>query len=111
VLIGFELDKSGVPSARDLQLIDPRSGAVRNTVRGATGVGWLAGGGQALLAQEGADRTAFVLVDPAGRTRVVGSVAGVGLNCQARDDVLACAAPSGLLRVWRLPMVTWAENR
>jgi hypothetical protein len=38
-------------------------------------------------------------------------VDGIGLNCQAYQDVLACAAPSGLLRVWSLPVSRDGENR
>ena len=86
-------------------MLDPATGATLATLWNATGVGWYDNGRRVLLAQQGRDRTAFVLIDADGNTRVLGSVDGVGLNCQARSDVLACAAPSGLLRVWPLPVI------
>jgi hypothetical protein len=95
---------------RDMLILDPLTGAVRGTVPRATVIGWGDARGRLLLAQSGvagsgATRTGFVLVEADGRLRQLGSVDGVGLNCQARADVLACADPSGLLRVWTLPVL------
>jgi hypothetical protein len=111
-LLGYELRRE--PSSRqvhDVEVLDPRTGAVRNVVRDAAWVGWPGSGGRVLVAQQGTGRTAFVLIQADGSTRVLGSVDGVGLNCQARDAVLACAAPSGLLRVWSLPPSLAGGNR
>jgi hypothetical protein len=112
VLLGFELPREfSARQVHDIEVLDPRTGAVLTTVRDAAGVFWPSSGGRALLAQQGADRTAFVVVETDGSTRTMGSVDGIGLNCQAYQDVLACADPSGLLRVWSLPVSRDGENR
>lgn len=102
VLLGTQLLSDGPRGPQDVVVLDPVTGATLTTVGNAIGVWWQDSGGRMLLAQPGRDRTAFVVVDAAGTTRTLGSVDGVGLNCQARDAVLACAFPSGLLRVWSL---------
>jgi hypothetical protein len=112
-LVGYRMAYTPNPVAeapRDMLILDPLTGAVRGTVPRATVIGWGDARGRLLLAQSGvagsgATRTGFVLVEADGRLRQLGSVDGVGLNCQARADVLACADPSGLLRVWTLPVL------
>lgn len=103
VLLGARSKPPGPDPTRDIDLLDPVTGAVLSTIPDVIGVEWRDSAGRVLLAQQGPHRTAFVVVEPSGRTQALGSVAGTGLNCQARTDVLACAEPSGLLRVWSLP--------
>ncbi len=60
---------------------------------------WFDADGRALLTQQGKDRTAFIVH---GGARVLGSVTGTDLHCQARGTLLACVDLTGLLRVWHL---------
>jgi hypothetical protein len=66
-------------------------------------VPWFDADGRALLTQQGKDRTAFIVVNPHGGSRVLGSVTGTDLHYQARGTLLACVDPTGLLRVWHQP--------
>jgi hypothetical protein len=86
-----------------VSILDASDGRVIATLEATAMVGWDDGGGRALLAQRGADRTAFVVVDREGNRHPIGSVPGVNLTCAARAEALACSEPRGRVRVWRIP--------
>jgi hypothetical protein len=67
-------------------------------------VPWSNHPGEALLARQGAAGTTFTAIDGRGGSRLVGTVAGADLVCQAQGAVLVCADPGGRLRVWALPV-------
>jgi hypothetical protein len=81
-----------------------RANRVVAEFHGAATVVWEDRGGRALLSEAGPARTGFIIVDPQGRPRGIGSVTGTNLNCAARGDFLACGNGRGTLRVWRLPV-------
>jgi hypothetical protein len=85
-------------------VVDAGTGVVKGLVNKIMPIDWTGAGSRALLAQEGPERTAFLLVRADGQVRTLGSVDGTGLNCSARDVIVACSRPSGELRVWRLPV-------
>lgn len=66
-------------------------------------VWWRDSDERALFTRTGPDRTGFLDVDPSGQQRLLGSVPGTDLTCEARGRYLACADAGGTLRVWRLP--------
>jgi outer membrane protein assembly factor BamB len=84
-------------------IVDP-DGRTTATLKANAMVDWSDSADRALVAQEGPQRTEFRVVDDSGGVRSVGSVPGTRLICHARADVLACADPRGVLRVWRLPL-------
>jgi hypothetical protein len=73
------------------------------TLAHSTVIRWRDNGGQALVSEQGPQRTAFTIWGADGPRRV-GSVAGVDLACQARTAVLVCTDPGGNLRAWRIPV-------
>jgi hypothetical protein len=89
---------------RVVTLLDPTSGRTVAAFSESVIVDWPDGGGKALLMHLGPERTGFTILDERGRPRPLGSLPGTGLNCSARRTILVCSAPSGLLRVWRLPV-------
>jgi hypothetical protein len=89
---------------RVVTLLDPTSGRTVAAFPESGIVDWPDGGGKALLMHLGPERTGFTILDEQGRPRPLGSLPGTGLNCSARRTILVCSVPSGLVRVWRLPV-------
>ena len=56
-----------------------------------------------MLARLGRAGTEFWAIDGQGGRRLLGTVAGGELACQASRAVLVCADPVGFLRAWEIP--------
>jgi hypothetical protein len=104
LLVGYHEDPRNPTESHSVFVLDLRTGVTVATLDHVDGVPWPDSGGRVLLAQEGKDRTAFLLLDRSGVSRTLGSVPGFGLHCEAMAATLACSDPAGIVRVWPLPL-------
>jgi hypothetical protein len=97
-----ESQRDGTGTSANAFIVDP-AGRTLATLAVDNLVDWADSGDRGLVTQEGPGRTGFLVIDSRGNLKNLGSVAGTGLICHARADILACSDPGGTLRVWRLP--------
>lgn len=87
----------------ELTLWDPATGAMVADVPDGTPVPWNDDAGRGLLARAGNAGTEFILVDPSGTSRSLGTVPIHDAVCTAQGDLLLCRS-LGKAYVWRLPV-------
>jgi hypothetical protein len=105
LLVGVGTGSLQNRGSQQVRIIDPADGqAIAFLPERAELVEWSDSGGRLMVSDPGTNRTGFVLVERNGRQRLVGSVPGIGLTCQATVDVLVCGDAGGHLRAWRLPV-------
>jgi hypothetical protein len=98
-------EQAGTPqSRRSVTMLSASDGRIGDRWPDTAVVPWSNHPGEALLARQGAAGTTFTAIDGRGGSRLVGTVAGADLVCQAQGTVLVCADPGGRLRVWALPV-------
>lgn len=104
VFLASPLPSEGGAGPSHTGLVVRADGRPIATITATALVDWEGSGDRALVAQEGAERTGFLVVDDRGGRHPLGSVPGTGLTCHARGDVLGCSDRAGRLRVWHLPV-------
>ena len=94
---------TGAQTSRGVFIVGAADGVATTVLPATASTPWAASAGRSLLSTPGRAGTAFTVVDPSGADRVVGTMTGTDLTCQASADLLGCADAVGGLRVWRLP--------
>lgn len=87
----------------ELTLWNPATGAMVADVPDGNPVPWNDDAGRGLLARAGTAGTEFILVDPSGASRSLGTVPIHDAVCTAQGDLLLCRS-LGKAYVWRLPV-------
>jgi hypothetical protein len=97
-------EQSGTPQTRrKVYLLRAVDGQSLSTLADTAVIGWSGADGWAMLAYQGAVGTTFTAIDGYGGQRLLGTLPGVDLVCQAARAVLICVDPGGELRAWPIP--------
>jgi hypothetical protein len=97
-------EQPGTPQTRrKVYLLRAGDGQSLGTRPDTAVISWSGGDGWALLARQGTVGTTFTAIDGYGGERLLGTMAGVDLVCQAARAVLVCVDPGGELRAWPIP--------
>jgi hypothetical protein len=97
-------EQPGTPqSRRQVYLLRAVDGQSLGTLADTTMIGWDGGDGWAMLARQGVVGTTFTAIDGYGGLRLLGTMPGGDLVCQASAAILVCVDPGGQLRAWPIP--------
>jgi hypothetical protein len=103
-------EQPGTPQTRrKVYLLRAADGQSIDTRPDTAVIGWSGSDGWAMLARQGAVGTTFTAIDGRGGERLLGTMPGVDLVCQASGLVLVCVDPGGQLRAWPIPPATLAD--